>query len=99
MSEIIGNQINIRMARALGVLRVTHLYGNAYYDGENYVEDLNVMHRVIESLSMDDKIKWQKQLYKIIELGRYVPTHYDDVEFVQATAAQRAQAFLEIENE
>lgn len=96
MSEIIGNELNIQIARLLDVLRVTHLDDKVYYDGENYIEDLNAMHKAVNSLHLDNKIKWTKALRRLClaeKTGQY-PTYYDDYICHNATALQRAEAFV-----
>jgi hypothetical protein len=55
---ILGNQTNIRIARHLDALRVTGLDGKAYYDGENYDNDLNAMHKAVETLRHRDGSEW-----------------------------------------
>jgi len=65
MSEIIGDQTNISIARALDVLRVTHLDGNTYYDGEDYVNDMNAWQKVIPKLTKSQKLLFVDALQEI----------------------------------
>jgi len=94
MSKIIGNEMNIRIARLIDVLRVTHLDGKVYYDGENYVEDLNAMHEVIETVLISDATHDQHNEF-CSALSRICK---EDGKIwystINATAEQRAEAFV-----
>jgi hypothetical protein len=83
--EIIGNPINIRIARLLGKLRVSHLDGGVYYDGEDYSGDLNAMHEAECLKISDENIKTY-----CMWLERLVDHCFTE----GATAAQRAEAFV-----
>ena len=103
--EITGNEINIQIARELGVLRVTHLDGKVYYDGYDYVNDLNAMHEVENKLTYE-----QRRNYVSAVLGNGTweewwgdLTDTDKIEAVfmaaRAPARDRAEAFLMVINQ
>ena len=57
-----------------------------------YLNDLNAMHEAIESLSYQDQVEW---VYKLGEvLGFRNRNEWTEISMIQATAAQRAEAFL-----
>jgi len=97
MNEILGNPTNIRIARVLGVLRVTHIGNEVSYDGENYVEDLNAMHVAEKSIApfytgvRPNDTDYDKNLRLAI-----VPTADSPIRVptFKASATQRAEAFL-----
>ncbi len=86
---ILGNQTNIRIARHLDALRVTVLDGKVYYDGENYDNDLNAMHKAVETLRHRDGSEWWDFQHALARICGSTGN------CIQATAAQRAEAFLE----
>ena len=88
MSEIIGNALNICIARTLGVLRVSHLGDETCYDGEDYVTDLNAMHEA-EKVMTDA----QYLVYTNIHLSQ-TTNHEQTGRIISATAKQRAEAFI-----
>lgn len=90
MSGIIGNDVNIRIARLLGVLRVTHLDGKTYYDGENYEGSLDSMHEALKILNPVQMEAWKVHLRRVTGNGYGV----DGWAMLNATADQRAAAFL-----
>jgi len=96
MSEIIGNQRNIRIARLLGKLRVSHLDGGMYYDGEDYEHDLNAIHAAEESStifkSWRDTDAWMNNLQRVCTLKRPAYSSPDWALVLRADAAQRAEA-------
>ena len=65
-------------------------------NGFEYIPDypgcLNAMHEAIESLSYQDQVEW---VYKLGEvLGFRNRNDWTEISMIQATAAQRAEAFL-----
>ena len=61
----------------------------------NYLNDLNVMNKVIMSLSIEDRCKWIRNLQRIARTrDKSMPMYIDDVEVALSTAKQRAEAFI-----
>jgi len=96
MSEVIGNSVNMRIARHLGVLRTSLLDGKRYYDGEDYQHDMDAMHEAILTLDPAQRI----QLATLVcDRFERLPDDWGPQDVVDALVAppeELAAAFLEV---
>jgi len=62
----------------------------------DYPQDLNAIHEAVEHLTVDQKCRWQHELWTEVRTwDRDMPTKMDDVHFAQASATQRCNAYIE----
>ena len=98
-------QQRIKIAEAYGYYNINAKCWRAWFNEEvngklsvvektvpDYLNDLNAMHDAIESLSYQDQVDWVYTLGEV--LGFRNRNDWNEITMLQATAEQRAEAFL-----
>ena len=90
---------NLEIAKLLNVDRYTNLDGHRYYDGLDYVNDLNAMHIAETSLTKDQASRYDYVLGVIWMKSKGCDDATECHYVWRATASQRALAFWTVMTE